>query len=154
LRDLGIPQGVIMSLIEHSQSAGASSVTDMVAPQNPLPALPAATNVVTRPLAPSEPAAAFYSALAPYGTWLDVPGYGYSWQPSVVVIDSGWRPYCDGGYWLWSDYGWYWHSYYSWGWAPYHYGRWYCHGSYGWLWSPDHVWGPSWVCWRNSGAYC
>ncbi|MFM8357600.1 MAG: DUF6600 domain-containing protein, partial [Verrucomicrobiota bacterium] len=59
----------------------------------------------------------FYDSLAPYGTWVDVGGYGWCWRPTVAVIDVGWRPYCHGGRWLWSDYGWYWHSTYSWGWA-------------------------------------
>jgi len=72
----------------------------------------------------------------------------------VVVVNSGWQPYCNDGYWLWTDCGWYWNSYYSWGWAPFHYGRWCQYPHYGWVWCPDRVWGPAWVCWRTSGAYC
>src|SRR5438876_206923 len=40
---------------------------------------------------------AFYDALAPYGTWVDVQGYGRCWQPTAVVVDPSWRPYCDRG---------------------------------------------------------
>src|ERR1051325_1361989 len=156
LRDLGISQNVIMSLIDHSQSAAPSSVTEVTGPQ-----ISSAAQTNTSPstnaqiaAAPPETAADFYDSLAPYGTWTDVPGYGWCWQPTVVVVNSDWRPYCDGGYWLWSDAGWYWHSYYSWGWAPFHYGRWFCHGNRGWLWCPDRVWGPAWVCWRNSATHC
>ncbi len=75
-------------------------------------------------------------------------------QPSVVVLQSGWRPYCQGGRWIYSDYGWYWHSDYSWGWAPFHYGRWFSHPRWGWCWRPDTIWGPSWVSWRYTDAYC
>ena len=99
-------------------------------------------------------AAQFYTSLAPYGTWLDVPGYGWCWQPTIVVVNPAWQPYCNDGWWLWSDCGWYWNSYYSWGWAPFHYGRWCQYPRYGWLWCPDRVWGPSWVSWRNYPGYC
>jgi hypothetical protein len=155
LRDLGISQGVIMSLIEHSQSAEVAGTTEIIGPQNPQsPPEPqqGQTNVAEAPL--SEDVAPFYDTLSPYGGWYDVPGYGWSWQPSVVVVNPGWRPYCDSGYWLWSDYGWYWNSYYSWGWAPFHYGRWYCHASRGWFWCPDRTWGAAWVSWRDSGRHC
>ncbi len=151
LRDLGISQGVIMSLIEHSQSAEVATTAEVIGPQSPPAPQPAQTNVAEAPL--SEDVAPFYDTLAPYGGWYDVPGYGWCWQPSVVVVNPGWRPYCDNGYWLWSDYGWYWNSYYSWGWAPFHYGRWFCHGNGSWYWRPDRTWGASWVCWRNSSTH-
>ena len=96
----------------------------------------------------------FYSSLAPYGTWVDVSGYGWCWQPTIAVTHNSWRPYMHGGRWLYSDVGWYWHSDYSWGWAPYHYGRWYCAPQVGWVWCPDYTWGPSWVTWRSYGSYC
>ena len=82
-------------------------------------------------------AADFYNSLAPYGTWVNVPDYGWCWQPTVVVVNSAWQPYCNNGCWLWTDQGWYWNSYYSWGWAPFHYGRWCQYPGYGWLWCPD-----------------
>src|SRR5437773_369992 len=85
---------------------------------------------------------------------MELPNYGWCWQPSTVIIDRGWRPYCHRGRWLYSDCGWYWLSDYSWGWAPFHYGRWFRHNRLGWCWRPDTVWGPSWVCWRYSGDYC
>jgi hypothetical protein len=85
---------------------------------------------------------------------MQVPDYGWVWQPSVVVSNPDWRPYSDGGHWVYSDAGWYWMSDYSWGWAPFHYGRWQCNPQYGWLWVPDTVWGPSWVCWRRTPLYC
>lgn len=96
----------------------------------------------------------FYDSLAPYGTWVDVGGYGWCWRPTVAVVNVGWRPYCHGGQWLWSDYGWYWHSSYSWGWAPFHYGRWHHAPSYGWVWAPGCDWGPAWVAWRWNGSHC
>jgi hypothetical protein len=95
----------------------------------------------------------FYSSLSPYGSWLEVPAYGWCWQPTVAVIDAGWRPYDQRGRWLYSDCGWYWQSDYSWGWAPFHYGRWYRPAGRGWCWVPDRTWGPSWVSWRQSSGY-
>ena len=109
----------------------------------------------TEPVPPEQIAAPdFNDALAPYGTWVDVEGYGRCWQPTAVVVNAGWQPYLDRGHWVYSDCGWYWMSDYSWGWAPFHYGRWFRHASLGWCWEPDNVWAPSWVCWRSHHDYC
>lgn len=113
----------------------------------------------TEPVAVEAPQAAvevssFYSSMAPYGTWVDVPDYGYCWRPTVAVGNASWTPYRDAGRWLWSDAGWYWYSDYSWGWAPFHYGRWATYPGYGWVWSPGTVWGPAWVTWRYDNSYC
>ena len=109
-----------------------------------------------RPMSPVAPAEVsyFYNDLSPYGTWVSLEGYGWCWQPRTVVISRGWRPYCDGGHWVYTDVGWYWQSDYSWGWAPFHYGRWYAHPRCGWVWTPDRVWGPAWVTWRTAGDSC
>jgi len=155
LQDLGVSKDVILALVDHSKGVVVST-PDAAQPQPPLLAAQSpqanADGAVTPPATP--PANDYYDALAPYGTWADVPGYGLCWQPTAAVVGVGWRPYCDYGDWLWTDCGWYWNSYYSWGWAPFHYGRWFCHGGRGWFWCPDRTWGPAWVCWRNSGAFC
>jgi hypothetical protein len=111
---------------------------------------------VTNVAAPEEPAnvSYFYSSLAPYGTWVEIDDYGLCWQPTVVVSNPRWRPYCDSGRWIWSNQGWYWYSDYSWGWAPFHYGRWCDYPRLGWVWVPDTYWGASWVSWRYSSSYC
>ncbi|HOK76305.1 MAG TPA: hypothetical protein PLW35_01115 [Verrucomicrobiota bacterium] len=96
----------------------------------------------------------FYSSLAPYGTWIELPSYGWVWQPACAVVVADWQPYCHGGYWVYTDAGWYWHSMYSWGWAPFHYGRWYRHHHVGWVWVPGYEWAPAWVTWRYSDMYC
>ena len=124
----------------------------------PAPAAqPSTTTTVPPPPADETPAPEtvnyFYDSLAPYGTWIDVDGYGRCWRPTVVVTTPGWRPYSHCGRWEWTDSGWYWYSDYSWGWAPFHYGRWYSHPRWGWCWVPGSVWGPSWVSWRYSDSY-
>ena len=96
----------------------------------------------------------FQTSLSPYGNWVNVPGYGLCWQPTVATTVVDWRPYGHSGRWLYSDYGWYWHSDYSWGWAPFHYGRWFRPAGFSWCWIPDTTWGPAWVSWRYSDAYC
>lgn len=96
----------------------------------------------------------FVQPLTPYGTWVDVSGYGRVWQPSVTIVDAGWRPYCHGGHWVSTDCGWYWQSDYSWGWAPFHYGRWCFVNGYRWVWMPDTVWSPAWVSWRRTDTHC
>jgi len=92
----------------------------------------------------------FYNELSPYGQWVDYPGYGYVWIPSV---GSDFAPYANAGHWILTDYGWTWVSDYSWGWAPFHYGRWDYDDAYGWFWVPDNEWGPSWVNWRKADGY-
>ena len=96
----------------------------------------------------------FYNDLSPYGTWIQLDGVGWCWQPRVVVVNRMWRPYCDSGHWVYTDAGWFWQSDYSWGWAPFHYGRWQLHNRCGWVWLPDRVWGPAWVTWRVAGDNC
>jgi hypothetical protein len=89
-----------------------------------------------------------------YGTWVDVPGHGWSWRPAVV---EGWAPYRQGR-WVWEDwYGWTWVSYEPWGWAPYHYGRWFFEPAFGWCWYPGaigvrHYWSPALVAFFGFGG--
>lgn len=117
-----------------------------------LPAQQAETQTVVYEIA--DPVAYFQPSLAPYGTWVDVAPYGLCWQPTVATLNVNWQPYGDRGRWLDTDYGWYWQSDYSWGWAPFHYGRWHRHNHRGWVWTPGRHWGPAWVSWRRSDAYC
>lgn len=121
------------------------------------PEAPAQTVVVQQPViiqqAPDD-VQYFYPSLAPYGSWVQLDGYGWCWQPTVAVTYNDWRPYSNSGRWVYTDCGWYWQSDYSWGWAPFHYGRWFHHARRGWCWIPDRTWGPAWVSWRYSSAYC
>jgi hypothetical protein len=92
----------------------------------------------------------FYDDLAPFGTWVDFPRYGFVWIPRHMPY--GWRPYTNGR-WVWSDYGWTWISSFEWGWIPFHYGRWGFDRSLGWFWVPDTIWGPAWVAWRTGDSH-
>ena len=161
LKDLGISSEVTTAMLNRDAVLRNQPQVAQAAPpaveEPPQPTVP-----VEAPLTPQAVETAppppqvnyFYSDLSPYGAWVDLAGYGWCWQPSVVVVNRGWRPYCDGGHWVYSNCGWFWQSDYSWGWAPFHYGRWQLHPSCGWVWLPDTVWGPAWVVWRQSGAYC
>jgi hypothetical protein len=179
LTDLGVSEAVIKAMLEH-RGAPVTAVNPPVAtaPINPpiaqVPASPApAVTVTAAPefeTAPQQPQPQtqvtyveqpapvqynyFYGSLAPYGSWIEVSGYGLCWRPTVAVVDTGWRPYCHSGRWLYTNCGWYWQSDYSWGWAPFHYGRWRNHPGSGWVWMPDTTWSPAWVTWRYSDAYC
>jgi hypothetical protein len=134
------------------QPAPTPAPTEM-ATEGPPPGDTAAVDYSPPPVADTG-YSTFYDSLAPYGTWVEVAGYGPCWQPTVVVANPAWRPYCDSGRWVNTDCGWYWMSGYSWGWAPFHYGRWFQHHRLGWCWAPDRVWGPSWVCWRYGESHC
>src|ERR1019366_8335819 len=168
LNDIGVSGSVVTAMMQRDQAlkglsanagpmyapepATAPTPPEM-APEAPPPADYAAESYPPPP-ADDTGYSTFYDSLAPYGTWVDVAGYGRCWQPTVVVANPTWRPYCDSGRWVYTDCGWYWMSGYSWGWAPFHYGRWFQHHRLGWCWTPDKVWGPSWVCWRYSGSHC
>jgi hypothetical protein len=137
-----------------TQSSEPTPVTNPVeASAGPPPPTGTAPVPVEAPQSAVE-VSSFYSSMSPYGTWVDIPDYGYCWRPTVAVYNAGWAPYRDAGRWLWSDAGWYWYSDYSWGWAPFHYGRWCTYPGYGWVRSPGTVWGPAWVTWRYDDAYC
>ena len=88
----------------------------------------------------------FYSALSPYGTWMNYGNYGQVW----VCSDPNFRPYYSNGYWVNTNMGWSWNSGYSWGWAPFHYGRWGFADNIGWYWTPGYQWAPAWVYWGNA----
>lgn len=92
----------------------------------------------------------FYSALNPYGIWIEISNGVTVWRPANV--SNNWAPYRD-GYWIWTDDGWYWETYESFGYITYHYGRWYNDDYYGWIWIPDDQWAPAWVEWRYDDDY-
>lgn len=102
-------------------------------------------------VAPTVSVTFFYDALAPYGDWVAVEGYGYCFRPAVSLEDPGWRPYTEGS-WIYTDAGWTWDSDEDFGWATYHYGGWFLLGGT-WLWHPGEVWGPAWVSWRADDEY-
>jgi hypothetical protein len=170
LKDLGLSPQVTSAMLNHDNTLRGQGQPQQYAPAAPAPAAPPpAAPMAPAPVAQPPPVAApppayvtsppadvtyFYNDLSPYGSWVNLDGYGWCWQPRAVVVSPGWRPYCDGGYWVYSDAGWYWQSSYSWGWAPFHYGRWYAHPRCGWVWTPDRVWGPAWVTWRVAGDSC
>ncbi len=145
LNDVGVPAEIINAMLNRDKIlyAAAKSVVN-----NPAP-------VVVETAAPAAPVTVDYfnDTLTPYGSWVEVEGYGRCWRPTTVVYDSGWRPYCDRGHWVYTDCGWYWDSDYSWG-VTFHYGRWFHHSHLGWCWYPDTEWAPSWVTWRSGGDYC
>ena len=153
LKDLGVSKDLVLAMMQHDQPGA----TLPQSPATPTPDNSAAVAAAPQPIV-VEPAPVtvdyFYDALAPYGTWVDLEGYGRCWQPTVVVVQPTWQPYCDRGHWVYSDYGWYWVSDYSWGNWAFHYGRWFRHPQRGWCWTPDTVWSPAWVSWRSSGDYC
>jgi hypothetical protein len=179
LKDVGLSPQVTSAMLGHDGTLRGQPQPS--APAAPAPAMPpgnapptydwqsSVAPAPTAPAMPPPPATAtppayvsaappdvsyFYNDLSPYGAWVSLEGFGWCWQPRTVVTSRGWRPYCDGGHWVYTDAGWFWQSDYSWGWAPFHYGRWYQHPRCGWVWTPDRVWGPAWVTWRTAGDTC
>ena len=158
LSDLGVPNELVNAMMQRDQV-----LQQQIAASTPPPAPPETPPTEPPPVETPEPPPPpeptevtvnyFYTSLAPYGTWVDVPDYGRCWRPTIVVYNSGWQPYCDRGHWVYTDCGWYWTSDYSWG-VTFHYGRWFHHPHLGWCWWPDTVWAPSWVTWRYSDDYC
>ncbi|MEC9331590.1 MAG: DUF6600 domain-containing protein, partial [Verrucomicrobiota bacterium] len=154
LNDIGVPENVVATMIRQ----GESNKTQTPAPQIEKKAIqpPPVASTPTSTPPPSTPPLednSFHRSLSPYGDWIYDSKHGWVWRPTVARIDTGWRPYCHGGRWIYSDVGWYWNSYYSWGWAPFHYGRWHRSGIHGWYWVPGYRWSPAWVHWRSSNIY-
>jgi len=154
-----MPPTNIVAELEHAGIVIEPSGTEPIA-ETPTMAPPVQEvvqeTVVTPPVIIAQPASmvdysTFYDGLAPYGNWISVDNV-WCWQPTAVLVNPGWSPYCQRGRWVNTDCGWAWESSYSWGWAPFHYGRWRHHDRHGWIWSPGQVWGPAWVCWRYSNT--
>ena len=156
LNDLGVPENVVALMIRQGDAVEEE--------QDGVPMEPA--QVTGQPMASTPPPAPlppandppvvnnhYYGALDPYGDWFYDGSHGWVWRPTVAVVDVGWRPYSQGGRWIYSDVGWYWNSYYSWGWAPFHYGRWHRSTLHGWYWVPGYTWSPAWVMWRSNNHY-
>ena len=141
---------------EMTASSPVADAVSVSTNNSPVETNPAPAVVYTVPTVIQQPVniSTFYGELAPYGAWVDLPGYGRCWRPTVAVWNSAWRPYADCGRWLWSDCGWYWYSDYSWGWAAFHYGRWTCSSGLGWVWVPGTCWASSWVSWRYTSTHC
>lgn len=161
----GVSQAVIFSLQQTAPAVPATPVPPVVTPAPPpaAPLPPPPTPTTPAPVAvPSQPAPSvgapeisfqyFHDQLAPWGVWIDLPGYGQVWKPSDAVLATSpdWRPYYDNGQWVDTDNGLYWQSDYTWGDIPFHYGRWIRNPVYGWVWVPDYTWGPAWVFWRHA----
>ena len=154
LADAGVANEIVSAMMQHDQqwqqqTAAAPAPPDSSSAPDPN------DNSDTAPL--PEPAQVtvnyFNTSLAPYGTWVELPGYGRCWRPTIAYYDSGWQPYCDRGQWVYTDCGWYWNSDYAWG-ATFHYGRWFRDARLGWCWWPDTTWAPSWVTWRSGDDFC
>jgi hypothetical protein len=136
--------------------ANPAPVSPYPAPVSPYPA-PVATPAPTVPPPASEVNLSYFQAqLAPYGRWVDIPGQGPCWVPSVQATVPDWRPYFNEGHWVYTDDGWSWQSDYPWGEYAFHYGRWLRDPLLGWAWVPGYNWGPAWVCWRHAEreGYC
>src|SRR3989442_758585 len=105
------------------QPGSAQTAPPPGAPKPPVAVEAPLTPPPTEVSSPPAQVSYFYSDLAPYGTWVDLAGYGWCWQPSVVVINPGSSPYCYGGHWLFTRAGSYWQSGYSRGSGPLPYSR-------------------------------
>jgi len=156
LNDLGVPENVVALMIRQGDTVEEEQDGVPMEPAQ-VTGQPVASTPPPAPLPPAnEPPVVnnhYYGALDPYGDWFYDGSHGWVWRPTVAAVDVGWRPYSQGGRWIYSDVGWYWNSYYSWGWAPFHYGRWHRSSLHGWYWVPGYTWSPAWVMWRSNDHY-
>src|SRR5438477_11596827 len=89
LKDLGISSPVITAMLNRDAALRSQPQLAQAPPPSPEP-VPQPTVPVEAPLTPPPVEVAspppevnyFYSDLAPYGTWVDLEGLGWCWQPS------------------------------------------------------------------------
>lgn len=156
-------QGVSQNVIKALLPSGGSTVAAPPAapPMAPAPPMVAPANPIAPPAVPGTPGPdgtvptpdSFHTQLSSYGSWMQLPGYGTVWQPTVALADPAWQPYCDSGHWIYTDDGWCWQSDYPWGDIAFHYGRW-LRVDRSWVWIPGYDWAPAWVTWRRTDRYC
>jgi hypothetical protein len=96
-----------------------------------------------------------YQDLDNYGSWRNVPEYGYVWTPTRTRTD--WAPYRD-GHWSWIEpWGWTWMDDAPWGFTVSHYGRWASfNGQWGWIPGPvatQAVYAPALVAFIGGGDF-
>ena len=60
---------------------------------------------------------AFDSQLSPYGSWLELPGFGRVWQPGLEYVGDDFYPYGTSGQWVYTDEGWVFDSELPFAWA-------------------------------------
>jgi len=154
LTSVGITPALLQAMLNHDAALRAAAVTPVTSPAADPGAVDPAAAGDAYDSNPPPAVSYFYQDLAPQGAWLQLGGVGWCWQPHEAVSVPDWRPYCQGGHWVWTDSGWFWQSDYSWGGAVFHYGRWTRHATAGWVWTPDTVWGPAWVTWRLTDSEC
>ena len=168
LSSQGVSQGVISALQSASSASpnpppaaapapAPAAYAPTAAAPGPVPPAPAPAMMPPDATAPPPPGQVsldyFHAQLAPFGTWVELPGYGLCWRPdSAIRANPDWRPYYDMGQWVQTDNGMFWQSEYTWGDIPFHYGRWVMVPGRGWFWAPDLEWGPAWVFWRHAEA--
>lgn len=151
LNSQGVSQPVISALLQSKASAPAPAPAYAPAPAapsspappvssgqpaayappaqaSPYPAQVSPYPQAPAPVPPAEPAPAaeitlpyFQAQLAPYGAWVDVPGYGPGWVPSVQATVPDWRPYFNAGHWVYTEDGNFWQSDYP---GPIHVSLW------------------------------
>src|SRR5208337_1529709 len=125
LSDQGVSQNVIKALLAASPGSTpappSSAPGDSVVTPQPGPTAPPSPTATYAPTTVPMPTEAppvgspvsfdyFRAQLAPYGTWVEVPGYGWCWRPAVTLGDPFWRPYDNAGHWVYTDNGWFWQS--------------------------------------------
>jgi hypothetical protein len=149
----GVSQNVIRSLIGSNAAAAPAAPAAPAMPTPPAPSAvppPPSATIAPPPSAPGGPTFdSFHDQLSPYGSWVQEPGLGLCWRPTVAAVDPAWRPYGDAGHWIYTDAGWSWESDYPWGGTAFHYGRWTRDGV-SWVWVPGYDYAPAWVTWRHA----
>ena len=141
-------------LVEREHKLGLTATTPSGAATAPAPGAELPPQAAAAPPAVSSDTSyqTFYDDLAPFGSWIDMTGYGYVWQPAEEAQDPKWRPY-NLGHWVYTDQGWAWVSDEPFGWITYHYGRWMRTHNAGWVWTPGDEWAPAWVSWRYGNDF-
>ncbi len=120
LTSQGVSQVVISALQTTSSSVApqAAPVAPQVAPMAPPGPVPPGPAPVMAPAPAGPPEGGpqvtieyFHAQLQPFGTWVEVPGYGMCWRPdSAIRANPDWRPYYDMGQWVQTENGLFWRS--------------------------------------------
>lgn len=112
LHNAGVSSPITTEMISHDTTYRNNAAMAVASAQTQVPAYPQtqAPNQYVTTTPATDYTQEYYNDLTPYGTWANVPGYGYGWQ-AYPTLDYSYYPWPILGFGIWNwcpGFGWCW----------------------------------------------